>query len=111
MEKVYEIYIKATPERVWEAITDPEIRAKYHFGAAVESDWTEGLVLPARHLAAERPLIEGENLIVERPNRLVQTMRALGSRRRAGRHVPGDVGDRAGRRLVPPDGGPRSTAI
>ena len=32
MEKVFEIYIRTTPERLWEAITDPEIRAKYHFG-------------------------------------------------------------------------------
>ena len=29
MEKVFEIYIKTTPERLWEAITDPEIRSKY----------------------------------------------------------------------------------
>ena len=26
MEKVYEIYIKTTPERLWHAITDPETR-------------------------------------------------------------------------------------
>ena len=32
MEKVFEIYIRTTPERLWEAITDPEIRSKYHFG-------------------------------------------------------------------------------
>ena len=42
MEKVFEIYIRTTPERLWEAITDPAIRAKYHFGAGVESDWTPG---------------------------------------------------------------------
>ena len=29
MEKVFEIYIRTTPERLWEAITDPEIRSKY----------------------------------------------------------------------------------
>src|SRR5688500_18610205 len=29
MEKVYEIYIKTTPERLWQAITDPALRAKY----------------------------------------------------------------------------------
>src|SRR3954470_9899725 len=27
MEKVFEIYIKTTPERLWEAITDAEMRA------------------------------------------------------------------------------------
>src|SRR5687768_6704046 len=32
MEKVFEIYIKTTPERLWEAITDPKMRAKYSFG-------------------------------------------------------------------------------
>src|SRR5918996_5835388 len=31
MEKVYEIYIKTTPERLWEAITDPELRQQYNF--------------------------------------------------------------------------------
>ena len=29
---VFEIYIKTTPERLWEAITNPEVRAKYSFG-------------------------------------------------------------------------------
>src|SRR5271165_4083599 len=38
MEKVFEIYIRTTPERLWEAITDPEIRQKYNFGASVNSD-------------------------------------------------------------------------
>ena len=33
MEKVFEIYIRTTPERLWEAITDREIRSKYHFGS------------------------------------------------------------------------------
>src|SRR4051812_22026223 len=42
MEKVFEIYIKTTPERLWEAITDPEARAKYNFGARQTSDWTPG---------------------------------------------------------------------
>ncbi len=77
MEKVFEIYIRTTPERLWEAITDPEIRRKYHFGAAVESDWTEGSPYLLGHPAADRPLMEGENIVVDRPRRLVQTMRAL----------------------------------
>src|SRR6187402_1379190 len=35
MEKVFEIYIKTTPERLWEAIVTPEQREKYNFGAGV----------------------------------------------------------------------------
>ena len=31
VEKVFEVYIKTTPERLWEAITDPEIRARYQW--------------------------------------------------------------------------------
>jgi DNA-binding transcriptional ArsR family regulator len=57
MEKVFEIYIRTTPERLWEAITDPAIRAKYQFGAAIESDWTVGSPYRLGHPAAERPLI------------------------------------------------------
>src|SRR6188474_615412 len=42
MEKIYEIYIATTPERLWEAITDPDQRAVYTFGAKATSDWTPG---------------------------------------------------------------------
>src|SRR5437764_15185226 len=42
MEKVFEIYIKTTPELLWRAITDSEMRAKYTFGVGVNSDWTAG---------------------------------------------------------------------
>src|SRR5213596_2244471 len=42
MEKVFEIYIKTTPERLWEAITTSELRQKYTFGVGVDSDWPEG---------------------------------------------------------------------
>ena len=51
MEKVFEIYIRTTPERLWEAITDPEIRARYNFGVGVRSDWKPGSPL-ADELAA-----------------------------------------------------------
>src|SRR5271165_6419150 len=42
MEKVFEIYIKTTPQRLWDAIVDPDIRAKYNFGARAVSDWQVG---------------------------------------------------------------------
>src|SRR5437588_6433895 len=32
MEKVFEIYIRTTPDRLWGAITDGDIRSKYNFG-------------------------------------------------------------------------------
>ena len=79
MEKVFEIYIRTTPERLWQAITDPTIRARYHFGAGVVSDWTPGSGYALKHPSAERALVEGENLVVEPPRRLVQSMHALWS--------------------------------
>jgi uncharacterized protein YndB with AHSA1/START domain len=79
MEKVYEIYIRTTPERLWEAITDPEIRAKYNFGAGVSSDWQPGSRLEMGGAGAPGPLGDGEVLEVDPPRRLVHTMTALWS--------------------------------
>ncbi|MCU1427894.1 MAG: ArsR family transcriptional regulator [Actinomycetia bacterium] len=77
MEKVFEIYIRTTPERLWEAITDPEIRAKYNFGAGVKSDWTPGSRMEMGAPNAGGLLGEGEILEVDPPRRLVHTLRAL----------------------------------
>ena len=79
MEKVFEIYIRTTPERLWEAITDPEIRSKYNFGSRIQSDWTPGGRFEMVNPNAPMPLGEGENLEIDPPRRLVQTMTALWS--------------------------------
>jgi uncharacterized protein YndB with AHSA1/START domain len=79
MEKVFEIYIRTTPERLWEAITDGDIRRKYNFGMHIASDWTVGSRLVTSHPNAPRPLGEGEVLEVDPPHRLVHTMTALWS--------------------------------
>jgi uncharacterized protein YndB with AHSA1/START domain len=79
MEKVFEIYIKTTPERLWEAITDPEMRAQYSFGVSVNSDWTNGSRYEATHTGAGVAIAEGENLEVDPPRRLVQSFNALWS--------------------------------
>jgi uncharacterized protein YndB with AHSA1/START domain/DNA-binding transcriptional ArsR family regulator len=77
MEKVFEIYIRTTPERLWEAITDPEIRAKYNFGAGVRSEWTPGARLEMGAPNAPGLLGDGTVLEVDPPRRLVHTMTAL----------------------------------
>ena len=78
MEKVFEIYIKTTPDRLWEAITNSDIRAKYNFGAGVKGDWTPGSGLEMSHPKGGL-LGEGEVLEVDPPRRLVHTMTALWS--------------------------------
>jgi uncharacterized protein YndB with AHSA1/START domain/DNA-binding transcriptional ArsR family regulator len=77
MEKVFEIYIKTTPERLWEALTDTELRRKYNFGVGVQSDWTPGSRYEGTHPTGSGPLVEGENLEVDPPRRLVQSFHAL----------------------------------
>jgi uncharacterized protein YndB with AHSA1/START domain len=77
MEKVFEIYIKTTPEQLWEAITDSALRQKYNFGVGVESAWTNGSPYKAAHAGSGTPIAEGENLEVEPPRRLVQSFTAL----------------------------------
>jgi uncharacterized protein YndB with AHSA1/START domain/DNA-binding transcriptional ArsR family regulator len=77
MEKIFEIYIRTTPKELWEAITNPDIRAKYNFGAGVISDWTPGSHYTFGHPSRPGLLGEGENLEVDPPSRLVQSMVAL----------------------------------
>lgn len=83
MEKVFEIYIKTTPERLWQAITDPDMRAKYTFGVRVNSNWKPGSSYEATAggttISPGIPISEGENLEVDPPRRLVQSFRALWS--------------------------------
>jgi len=76
MEKVFEIYIKTTPQRLWDAIVDPEIRAKYNFGAGITSDWTPGAHMEMGAPNAGFVLGEGEVLEADPPRRLVHTMLA-----------------------------------
>jgi uncharacterized protein YndB with AHSA1/START domain/DNA-binding transcriptional ArsR family regulator len=79
VEHVFEIYIKTTPARLWEAITDREMRQIYNFGVGVDSDWTPGSRYEGVHPMAPGALLEGENLEVDPPRRLVQSFTALWS--------------------------------
>jgi uncharacterized protein YndB with AHSA1/START domain len=75
---VYEVFIKTKPERLWEAITDPEMRAKYSFGVRTESDWSEGSEYRSS-VPGVVDIAAGENVEVDPPRRLVQTFTALWS--------------------------------
>ena len=75
---VFEIYIKTTPERLWEAITSEEMRARYSFGVGTASDWTQGSEYQAS-VPGVVDIASGENLEVDPPRRLVQSFNALWS--------------------------------
>ena len=109
MEKVFEIYIRTTPERLWEAITDPEIRSKYQFGNRVTSDWTPGSRYEMTNpLPRRAPRRRGEPRGRPAPPARAEHGRAVGRRREGRGDLEGHLGDRAGRRLLPPHGHPRS---
>lgn len=75
--QVYQVFIRADPERVWEAITKPEFTVKYFYGARVDTTSESGS--PIRHYAPDGTTLWGDNRIIESdpPRRLVQTWRAL----------------------------------
>ena len=111
MEKVFEIYIKTTPERLWQAITDPEMRAKYSFGVAITSDWTPGSQYEAGNPISSTPISQGQNLEVGSAAPARPELHSPVERRREGRGNPeGHVGDRADRRFPQPAGDPRPAA-
>jgi uncharacterized protein YndB with AHSA1/START domain len=37
-----EVQISASPQQVWDALTDPEAISRFMFGAKVDTDWEEG---------------------------------------------------------------------
>jgi uncharacterized protein YndB with AHSA1/START domain len=75
MEKVFEIYIRTTPERLWEAITDEEMHRRYNFGVGVSSDWKPGSRYELSHPRGGT-IAEGEILEIDPPRRLVQSFDA-----------------------------------
>ena len=73
---VYEIYIRTTAEKLWEAITRPEMTRQYFYATAVESDWKVGS--PVRHMGADGKVnLDGKVLEVVAQRKLVITFCAV----------------------------------
>lgn len=70
--QIYEVFIRTTPERLWQAITDPAFTTRYFFGTAVRSSFTPGAPI-SYHAPDGAPIVEGEILEADPPHRLVQT--------------------------------------
>ena len=73
---VNQIIINAPQERVWEAITTPEFTARYYYGCAVETDLTAGSPFIYK-MPDGSPIVEGEVVLSDPPNRLVHTYHSL----------------------------------
>jgi len=68
---VYEIYIRATPERIWQALTDSELVKRYYFGSVIESDFKPGSPIVYKQPDSGRIDIQGEVLEADPPRKLV----------------------------------------
>ena len=75
--QVYQLYIKAAPEAIWDAITTPEFTARYFHGSLVDSSFEPGT--PYRGWSPDRSQqwVDGEVLEADPPRRLQHTWLAL----------------------------------
>ena len=67
---VYVSYIQTTPEKLWEALTEPEFQRQYWFGVHCESAWTPGASWTMVH-GDGRVTDAGEIVEADPPRRLV----------------------------------------
>jgi uncharacterized protein YndB with AHSA1/START domain len=75
--QVYNVFIKASPEQIWEAITKPEFTTKYFFGSAIDSTLEPGSPYTGWTADRSQQLVEGEVVESDPPRRLSTTWRAL----------------------------------
>ena len=81
--QTYQVYIKATPEAIWDAITTSEWTQQYGYRGGVEYDLRPGGVALAlanegmKAMGAPDVIVEGEVIEADPPRKLVQTWRML----------------------------------
>jgi uncharacterized protein YndB with AHSA1/START domain len=75
--QVYSVFIRATPEQVWDGITKPEFTTRYFHGTKIDSTFEPGA--PYLSVAGEggETLVDGEVLESDPPRMLKHTWRAL----------------------------------
>ena len=76
--QVYEVFIKATPEQIWEGITNPDFTEKYFYGSRAKYDLRPGGRYNGVSATDEsQVLVDGEVLESDPPHKLTYTWRAL----------------------------------
>ena len=76
-KQVYEIFIRTTPERLWQALTDGELSRQYYFDTEVRSDLE---VEAVQYFGSDGTMhLDGEIVEIDPPRRLVTTFNALWS--------------------------------
>jgi uncharacterized protein YndB with AHSA1/START domain len=75
--QVYSVFIKATPEKIWDAITKPEFTSQYFYGSVIDSTYEPGSPYIGWSTDRSQQYVDGEVLEADRPRKLVTTWRAL----------------------------------
>jgi uncharacterized protein YndB with AHSA1/START domain len=75
--QVYQLFIKATPEQIWEAITTPEFTTKYFHGSYVDSTFEAGASYNGYSGDRSQHWVDGEVLEADPPRLLQHTWRSL----------------------------------
>jgi uncharacterized protein YndB with AHSA1/START domain len=75
--QMYAVFIKASPEAIWDAITKAEFTSKYFYGANVDSTLEVGSPFLGWSPDREQLWTDGEVLDADKPRRLSYTWRAL----------------------------------
>lgn len=79
LKHVYEVYIRATPDQVWRALTESEFTRRYYYGNDVISDWTPGSALVYRDPKDGSEPIRCHIVEANPPHRLVHTFAFTGT--------------------------------
>jgi uncharacterized protein YndB with AHSA1/START domain len=96
----FTVDVTASPERVWQAITDPKLTRQYYYGTDIISDWTPG----ARWTSESdgHVFLEGEIVEIEPNRRIVQTFHVVDEE-----PASGDLPSRVSWELAPAADGTR----
>jgi uncharacterized protein YndB with AHSA1/START domain len=74
--QIYEIFVRASQQQVWSALTEGQQTVRYFFGTAVSSDFQVGSRVIYTSVTGELA-VEGRILVANPPNKLVHTWRVL----------------------------------
>jgi uncharacterized protein YndB with AHSA1/START domain len=75
--QVYSVFIRATPDQVWDAITKPEFTARYFYGSVIDSTFEPGSPYLGWSSDRTQQYVDGEVLESDRPRLLRHSWRAL----------------------------------
>ena len=73
--QIYQVFIKATPEQIWDAITKPEFTQKYFYGTRTQVDLRSGGKFLSLAGDSDDVMVDGEVQESDPPRKLVHTWR------------------------------------